>query len=272
MEEYINSTQVLIEKYGPNVIGALIILIVGYIAAKIIRRTFKKIFIKSKVDPTISSFILNLIYGLALTFVVLMTLTRLGVETTSFIAILGAAGLAVGFALKDSLSNFSAGIMLLIFRHFQVGDYIDGGGVSGSVEEIHIFSTKLVTPDNKVIYVPNSSLISGCLTNYSAKDTRRMDMVFGIGYEDDIAKAKSVLAEILDSDERVLKDPAPRIAVIEMGDSSVNIAVRPWTKREDYWEFYFDVHEKVKLRFDEESISFPFPQTDVHLYNSKEAV
>lgn len=272
MTEYFSSIQGIIQQYGLNVAGAILIFIIGYFASKIIRRAFRKIFEKSRVDSTISSFMLNIIYGLSLTFVALMTLTRLGVETTSFIAVLGAAGLAVGFALKDSLSNFAAGIMLLIFRHFKVGDYIEGGGVAGSVEEIHIFSTKLVTPDNKVIYVPNSSLISGSLTNYSAKETRRVDLVFGIGYGDDIAKAKAILAEILDSDERVLKEPAPQIALSELGDSSVNFVVRPWTLRENYWNLYFDVREKVKLRFDEENITIPFPQRDVHIHNTREAV
>ena len=182
---------------------------------------------------------------------------------------MGAAGLAVGFAVKDSLSNFSAGIMILIFRQFKVGDYIEGAGSSGSVEEINIFTTKLVTPDNKVIYVPNSSLISGNLINYSAKDTRRVDMIFGIGYKDDIPKAKQVINQILESDARILAEPAKQIVIISLGDSSVNLAVRPWVKKEDYWGVFFDITERVKLKFDEENISIPFPQRDIHIYNAK---
>ena len=267
MESYLEIGKSYLFTYGLRIIGALVLLALGFLAARLIRVLLRKILFKSNIDKTIVTFAANLLYGLALTFVVIMAMGQLGIETASFVAILGAAGLAVGFALKDSLSNFSAGVMLLVFRHFKVGDYIEGGGVAGSVEEIHIFTTRLVTPDNKVIYVPNSSLISGSLTNYTAKDTRRVDMIFGISYEDDISKARQVINEILSNDSRVLNDPAPQVAIIELGDSSVNFAVRPWVKKEDYWGVYFDVTEKVKLRFDEEDISIPFPQRDVHMYN-----
>ena len=267
MQDYLEIAKNYLLAYGLKVIGAIVILVVGIIIAKIIRSGFKKLLLKGNIDKTIVSFVANLLYGLALTFVVIMALSQLGVETTSFVAIIGAAGLAVGFALKDSLSNFSAGIMLLIFRHFKVGDYIEAGGVAGSVEEIHIFTTKLVTFDNKVIYVPNSSLISSNLTNYSAKDTRRVDMIFGISYEDDIRKTRAVITQILTEDQRVLKEPEAQVVILELGNSSVNFAVRPWVKKENYWAVYFDITEKIKLRFDEENISIPFPQRDVHVYN-----
>jgi small conductance mechanosensitive channel len=267
MESYLEIGKSYLFTYGLRIIGALVLLALGFIAARMIRALLRKILFKSNIDKTIVTFVANLLYGLALTFVMIMAMGQLGIETASFIAILGAAGLAVGFALKDSLSNFSAGVMLLVFRHFKVGDYIEGGGVAGSVEEIHIFTTRLVTPDNKVVYVPNSSLISGSLTNYTAKDTRRVDMIFGISYEDDISKARQVINDILSNDSRVFNDPAPQVVIIELGDSSVNFAVRPWVKKEDYWGVYFDVTEKVKLRFDEEDISIPFPQRDVHMYN-----
>lgn len=267
MEKYVNMISEFLVLYGLKVVGAIVIIVLGFFISKMIRRLFRRVLSKSRIDGTIVSFISNMIYGLILTFVAIMAMNQLGVETTSFVAILGAAGLAVGFALKDSLSNLSAGIMLIIFRHFKIGDYIEGAGVAGSVEEMNIFTTKLVTPDNKVIYVPNSTLISTSLINYSSKDTRRVDMIFGIGYEDDIPKARGIISSILKSDSRILIDPEPQIVIHSLGDSSVNFAVRPWVSKENYWDVYFDITEKVKLRFDEEKISIPFPQRDVHIYN-----
>lgn len=210
-------------------------------------------------------------YAALLAFVVLAALAQLGIQTTSFIAIIGAAGLAVGLALQGSLSNFAAGVMLIIFRPFKVGDFIEAAGVSGSVEEIMIFSTKLKSPDNKQLYVPNGSIISGTITNYSAKDQRRVDLVFGCGYGDDIKKAKALLEAIVKENPLVLDDPAPTIGVLELGDSSVNFAVRPWVATPDYWDVYFQITEEVKQRFDEAGISIPFPQRDVHLIQNKAA-
>jgi len=190
----------------------------------------------------------------------------MGVETTSFVAVLGAATLAIGFALQGSLSNFASGVMLIIFRPFKTGDFIEAGGATGTVEEVGVFATKIKTGDNKAVIAPNSSITSGNIINYSAKEMRRIDMVFGIGYGDDIKKAKEVLHSILDADARVLKDPAPTIGVLELADSSVHFACRPWVKTADYWGAYFEITEQVKLQFDAQGISIPFPQQDLHLH------
>lgn len=269
MENVMNYLYEWAATYGLNIIGAIIIFIVGKIVAKWARKIVVKLVDRSNVDVTISKFVGNLVYGLGIAFVIIMALSRLGVETTSVIAILGAAGLAVGFALQNSLSNFAAGIMLLFFRPIRVGDFIEAGGAMGVVEEIMVFSTKLKTPDNKIIFIPNGAIASGNIVNYSLEDTRRVDMTFGIGYTDDIKKAKDVILRILSQDDRILKDPAPTVNVSELADSSVNFVVRPWVKKEDYWGVYFDTTEKVKLAFDEEGISIPFPQTDVHLYQAQ---
>ncbi len=255
--------------YGLDILGAIVILVVGKIAAVWIKKISEKLFAKSKMDVTVSKFLGNIIYGLAITFVVIMALSKLGVETSSMVAILGAAGLAIGFALQNSLSNFAAGVMLLVFRPIRVGDFVEAGGVSGIVEEIHIFTTKLKTPDNKVIFVPNSKIAGDTITNYSLEDKRRVDMTFGIGYTDDIEKAKSIIYRVLSEDDRILKDPAPQVAVSELADSSVNFVVRPWVMKNDYWGVYFDTTEKIKKTFDAEGISIPFPQTDVHLYQAQ---
>ncbi|MCF8241146.1 MAG: mechanosensitive ion channel [Melioribacteraceae bacterium] len=266
MSQYWLLVETWLSKYSLQVVGAIAILVLGWIAAKLLRNFFKKLLVKASVEQTIIGFLSNLIYGLLITIVILMALGQLNVETGSLIAIIGAAGLAIGFALRDSLSNFAAGIMIIFFKIFKVGDYIEGSGTAGVVEEIHIFVTKLKSPDNKVIYVPNGGLIAGVIVNYSEKDTRRVDMVFGISYDDDIDKAKGILAGILENDSRVLKDPAPQIVLSALADSSVNFNVRPWVNSADYWGVYFDTTEAVKKRFDVEGISIPYPQRDVHLY------
>jgi len=225
---------------------------------------------KADVDETLISFVGNLTYIALLIFVIIAALNQLGVQTTSFIAIIGAAGLAIGLALQGSLANFAAGVLMIIFHPFKVGDYIEAAGVAGVVEEIQIFTTQLKTPDNKTIIIPNASVTGGSITNYSAKDTRRVDLVIGVGYGDDLKRVREVLEEVLAKDDRILDDPAPTIGVLELGDNSVNFAVRPWVKAEDYWGVYFDSTETVKRRFDEEGISIPFPQRDVHLYEYKE--
>jgi len=225
---------------------------------------------KADVDETLISFVGNLTYIVLLIFVIIAALNQLGVQTTSFIAIIGAAGLAIGLALQGSLANFAAGVLMIIFHPFKVGDYIEAAGVAGVVEEIQIFTTQLKTPDNKTIIIPNASVTGGSITNYSAKDTRRVDLVIGVGYGDDLKRVREVLEEVLAKDDRILDDPAPTIGVLELGDNSVNFAVRPWVKAEDYWGVYFDSTETVKRRFDEEGISIPFPQRDVHLYEYKE--
>lgn len=252
--------------YGPKLVGALAILVIGRMAIGILARLMRRLMTKANVDITLTKFVISLARILLMIFIVLAALSTLGVETTSFIAILGAAGLAVGFALQGSLSNFASGVMLIIFRPFKAGDFIEAGGTTGSVEGIHIFNTVLKTPDNKKVIVPNSNITGGNITNYSAKEERRVDMVFGIGYDDDLRKAKQVLEQLIADDPRILKDPAPTVAVSELGDSSVNFVVRPWVKTTDYWTVYWDFTEKVKVTFDAEGISIPYPQRDVHLH------
>jgi len=201
-------------------------------------------------------------------FIFIAALSQLGVQTTSFVAVIGAAGLAIGLALQGSLSNFAAGFLMLIFRPFKVGDYIEGAGTEGFVEETGIFTTLLKTPDNKVIIIPNAKLMSDTITNYSKKETRRVDMTFGVGYEDDLQKVRQALQNVIDQDERILKDPPPAILLAELADSSVNFFVRVWVKTPEYWNVFFDTTEKVKKQFDAEGISIPFPQRDVHLYQT----
>ncbi len=256
---------VLIE-LGFMVLGAVVILVVGRILAGILRNLLRRVLTRSHVEPTLVSFFCNLAFVAMMVFVVIMALGQLGVQTTSFIAILGAAGLAIGFALQGSLANFAAGVMLIIFKPFKVGDFIEAGGTAGIVEDIGIFTLELRTPDNKKVIVPNAKTTADNIVNYSAKDTRRVDMVFGVSYGDDLDKVRKVLKAILAEDERILPEPAPVIAVLELGDSSINFGVRPWVKSADYWGVYWDTIEKVKKRFDAEGISIPFPQRDVHLH------
>jgi len=254
--------------YGMKIVASLAILIIGRIVVGILTRVIGRLMRKSNADETLIKFILSLTKIALMTFVIISAVGALGVQTTSFVAIIGAAGLAVGFALQGTLSNFAAGVMLIIFRPFKSGDFVEAGGTSGSVEAVHIFNTVFKTPDNKLVTVPNSGVISSNITNYSAKDTRRVDLVFGIGYDDDIKKAKEIFERLLNEDSRVLKDPAPTVAVSELADSSVNFVVRPWVNTADYWGVYFDLTEKVKLTFDQENVSIPYPQTDVHLYQN----
>ncbi len=251
--------------YGMNLVFAIAIYVVGKWVAKIVKKSIVKIMTRTNVDPLLVTFSSNLAYAAMIVFVVIAALGQLGVQTTSFIAVLGAAGLAVGLALQGSLSNFAAGVLMIVFRPFKVGDFVEAGGTSGIVEEIDIFTTRIRTGDNKEIYVPNGNIMGDNIINYSAKETRRIDMVIGIGYDDDIKKAKAILEEIVASDDRILKDPAVTIGVVELADSSVNIAFRPWVKTADYWAVYFDLNETIKNRYDEASISIPYPQQDVHV-------
>ncbi len=259
----------LVAVWGIKVIAAIAIFIIGFWVAKLFRKIIEKVLANRNVDPTIGSFVANLAYYALLAFVVLAALGQLGIQTTSFIAIIGAAGLAVGLALQGSLANFAAGFLMIIFRPFKVGDVIEGAGTSGTVEKIQIFTTQLLTPDNKTVIIPNASLTAGNIVNYSTTGKRRVDMVFGIGYEDDIDKAKQIIIEAISADERVHKDPAPTVAVSELADSSVNFVVRPWVNTSDYWGVYFALTETIKKRFDQEGISIPFPQRDVHVYEHK---
>ena len=269
MEELTKEIQTIFTAYGLIVLGALAKLVIGIWIAKWLAKTSGKLLDKRSVDPTLTKFATSLLKITLIIFVIISAISQIGIETTSFIAIIAAAGLAIGFALQGSLSNFASGVMLIIFKPIKVGDYIEGGGAAGSVETIGIFVTTLVTPDNKVIYIPNSTLTGSNIVNYSVKDTRRVDMVFGIGYSDDIDKAKSTIQSVLESDSRILKDPAPKIVVSELADSSVNFNVRPWVNSADYWGVYFDITEQIKKKFDEQNISIPFPQRDIHMYQEK---
>ena len=262
----INQIQTLLSVYGLKVIAALAIFFIGKLIAKTVKSTVSKAMIKAKSDPILISFSTNMIYVALLAFIVVAALGQLGIQTTSFIAIVGAAGLAVALALQGSLSNFAAGVLMIIFRPFKQGDFIEGAGVAGVIEAVHIFNTVMRTGDNKTIIIPNAGLMNGNITNYTTKPTRRIDLIYGIGYDDDLKKAKAVLEDILQSDERILKDPAPLVAVHALADSSVNFAVRPWVNSADYWAVTFDLNERVKLRFNAEGISIPFPQRDVHLH------
>ena len=253
-----------------NIISAAVVLVVGIWAAKLIKKLVISLLEKKEIEPMLISFASSITYIALVAFVIIAALGQLGVQTTSFIAIIGAAGLAIGLSLQASLSNFASGVMIIFFRPFKVGDFVEAGSVSGVVEGIQIFSTQLRTGDNKAIIVPNANITSSNITNYSAKDERRVDLVFGIGYDDDIKQAKKILTDIVKKDKRILDDPAPVIAVSELADSSVNFVVRPWVKTEDYWGVYFDLTEAVKLRFDNEGISIPYPQQDVHMHQSNE--
>ncbi len=251
-----------------NLALAAVILFGGLWAARQLRNLVNNLLNKRGVDPMLSSFAASIAHILLIAFVVIASLGQLGIQTTSLVAIIGAAGLAIGLALQGSLANFASGVMIIAFRPFKVGDFIDAGGTSGVVEGIQIFSTQLRTGDNKTIIIPNSKITGGSITNFSAKETRRVDLVFGISYDDDIRMAKEILKDIVAADERILKDPAPVIAVSELADSSVKFVVRPWVKSADYWAVYFDLTENVKLRFDNEGISIPYPQRDVHMHQA----
>ena len=266
MEGLLEKAYEFLMVYGLKIVAAIAIFIIGRIGISVLVRLIGRMLKRSNADETLVKFLISLTRITLLTFLFIIVLGALGVQTASFIAVLGAAGLAVGFALQGSLSNFASGVMLIIFRPFKAGDYVEAGGTSGTVEQIAIFSTIMKTPDNKRVIIPNSKITGDTITNYSAMDTRRIDMVFGIGYGDDIKKAKDILTQLVTADSRVLKDPAPVVAVLELADSSVNFAVRPWVKTADYWDLYFDLTEKVKLTFDQQGISIPFPQTDVHLH------
>ena len=252
--------------YGTKILGAIAILVLGRLLTTFVTNFVKRLMEKSGAERTLTGFVKNLTRISLLVFTVIAALGTLGVETTSLIAVIGAAGLAVGFALQSSLSNIASGIMLVVFKPFKVGNYISAGGTSGVVEEIRIFSTILRTFDNRKIIVPNSRITADNITNYSAKDTRRIDLEFGVGYNDDLKRTRNILERIVKDDERILKDPKPEIGILELGESAVNFFVRPWVKATDYWSVKCDLLEKVKLTFDEEGISIPYPQRDIHLH------
>lgn len=244
---------------------AIVVLLVGLWVVKRITKVAHKTMEKKDVDPSLRPFLRDMLNALLTVILVVIVISMLGVETASLIAVLGAAGFAVGLALSGTLQNFAGGVIILIIRPYKVGDFIEAQGYSGTVEEIQIFNTILKTPANQIITIPNGPMSTGTVKNYSTEPTRRMDLTFGIGYSDDIDKAKKIISDIILNDERVLKDPEPMIAVSELADSSVNIVARPWFKNEDFWGFYWEIQEKVKKEFDAQGVSIPFPQMDVHL-------
>ena len=266
MEETVDTIISYVTLYGIKILLAIVIFYVGKMVAKWLSNMTTKVMQKKEVDTALVHFVSALVYYAILIFAVIAALGQIGIQTASFVAVIGAAGLAVGLALQGSLSNFAAGVLILLFRPFKIGDFIEAAGEAGVVEKILIFTTELKTGDNKKVIIPNAAVTGGSITNYSANDTRRVDLVMGIGYEDDIDKAKAILNDVVNADSRVLKDPAPTIAVVELADSSVNFVVRPWVATSDYWGVYFDLTEAVKKRFDAEGISIPFPQQDVHLH------
>lgn len=264
--DYMN---VYIIPWGINFVTALVVFVLGRWFAKVICRFLNRLMKRANVDAILIAFIENILYFALLIIVVIAALDRLGVNTTSVLAVFAAAGLAVGLALKDSLSNFAAGAMLVFFKPFKNGDYIEAGGQSGVVEEIRIFNTILRTGDNREVILPNSHIYGGTIINFSARDTRRIDLVFGIGYDDDIKQAKELIESAMAGDARILKDPAPVIMVLELADSSVNFAVRPWVKASDYWAVRSDLLEALKINCDAAGISIPYPQRDVHVYQQE---
>ena len=265
LDQYMEQLPGLVIKYGGMIFMALLIFVIGKWLARVISNMLVKAMEKKRVDVTITRFIGSLVYGALFAFVIVAALSQLGIETTSFIAVLGAAGLAVGLALQGSLSNFASGVLLIMFRPLRAGDFVEVAGVAGSVEEVGIFTTNLRTGDNKSIIIPNSSVMGDTITNYSLKPTRRIDLVIGISYDADIRRAKELLNQITSADQRILKDPETGIAVAELADSSVNFNVRPWVKSADYWPVKSDLLEAIKIRFDEHGIGIPYPQVDVHI-------
>jgi small conductance mechanosensitive channel len=271
MDEIIVKIEEVLALYGLKVVAAIITLIVGRIIAGIVRSVIRKAMTRAKVDPMLISFTTSVSYIALMAFVVVSALGRLGFATTSFVAILGAAGLAIGLALQGSLSNFASGVLMIIFKPFQVGNFIEAGGTAGIVEEITIFNTVMKTPDNRKIIVPNSSITGGNITNNSANPIRRIDLTIGVSYSDDLDKVRSVLEDVLKKETRMLAEPAYFIGISELADSSVNFAVRPWVNSADWWPTRCDLQETIKKRFDQEGICIPFPQQDVHMHQVNES-
>ena len=259
----------LIISYGPKLLGALAVLLIGSWVIKLIMRSFRNMLDKKEIDPSLKPFLRSLIHNLLRILLGISVLSTMDVEMSSFVAILGAAGLAIGLALSGTLQNFAGGMLILLFKPYKVGDFIDAQSYSGTVSEIQIFNTILKTPDNKTIIIPNGGLATGSMTNYSTEPKRRVDWTFGVAYGDDADKTRTVLRTLIDADTRILQDPEPFIAVSSLGDSSVNFVVRAWVNAEDYWDVFFDMNEKVYKTFAAEGLNIPFPQMDVHVHNAK---
>jgi small conductance mechanosensitive channel len=263
-----NAAWSFLQVYGWSILGAIITFIVGWWLIQIVLKILVNVLEKSKIEKSLVGFLRTLSDFLLKMILIITTLSMVGVDMTPFFAILGGLAIAVGIALKDSLGNFAAGVMILFFKPFKVGDYIETSGVSGSVLEIQIMTTVLKTPDNKHIIIPNGKVVTSVITNYSREETRRLNLVFGVGYESDMEKVRGLLKEIIESDERILKEPAPQILMSELANSSVNFSVRMWTKASDYWNVNFDMNEKVFKVFNDNGINIPYPQVDVHINQS----
>ena len=266
--QYMDTAMTLAMAYVPKLVLAIVVLLIGLWIIKRVVKLMNKAMERSSTEPTLAKFLGNLVSIGLKALLLISVASMVGIETTSFIAILGAAGLAIGLALQGTLANFAGGVLILLFRPYKVGDFVEAQGVSGSVAEIQIFNTVIMTPDNKRIIVPNGAISNGIITNFSAEATRRVDFVFGIGYDDDIAKAKGILERLVAEDPRALESPAPVVVVSELADSSVNFTVRVWVNAADYWGVFFDLTERVKLTFDQEGISIPYPQSDVHMHQA----
>lgn len=263
-----NAAWSFLQVYGWSILGAIITFIVGWWLIQIVLKILVNVLEKSKIEKSLVGFLRTLSDFLLKMILIITTLSMVGVDMTPFFAILGGLAIAVGIALKDSLGNFAAGVMILFFKPFKVGDYIETSGVSGSVLEIQIMTTVLKTPDNKHIIIPNGKVVTSVITNYSREETRRLNLVFGVGYESDMEKVRGLLKEIIESDERILQEPAPQILMSELANSSVNFSVRMWTKASDYWNVNFDMNEKVFKVFNDNGINIPYPQVDVHINQS----
>ena len=271
MQAVIDHAIPVLTTYGLRIVGAVLILVAGWIAARTVAGFARRALTRSKIDESLTGFAESLVKWAILVFALIAALAKFGVQTTSFIAVLGAAGLAVGLALQGSLSNFAAGVLILLFRPFRVGDVIDSSGSRGKVKEIGILTTTLATPDNQMVILPNASVLSDKIVNVNAYPTRRVDLVAGISYGDDVGQAREILLEMLSSHPQVLEDPEPVVEVLELADSSVNLAVRPWVRTEDYWPVFFDLHRSIKLDLEGSGLSIPFPQRDVHLFQAAKA-
>lgn len=267
MKEILPKIYEWISAFGLKFIAALFILIIGKIIASSIKKILLNMLKKKNVDPSISSFVASLTYSILWIFVILAALSQLGIQTTSFMAVIGAAGLAIGLALQGSLSNFAAGFLIILFRPFKMGDYVDAGGQSGSISKITIFTTEFHSVDNKKIVVPNSKIMNNNIINYTAEDTRRVDLSFGVGYESDVKKVHEIIDSVIAKHDLILKDPPPFVRLGKLNDSSLDFTVRVWVKTADYWTVHFDLIETVKEEFDKNEINIPFPQMDVHIKN-----
>jgi small conductance mechanosensitive channel len=268
LQEFLTDANLIptLTSWAINIVLAILIWLVGKWISKRVTKLLRRLMERAELDPTLVSFLGNIVYGILLAAVALAALDTLGIPVTSLVAVVGAAGLAVGLALKDSLGNFAAGVMLVLFRPFSKGDFVEVAGVAGTVEAVRIFSTVLTTPDNKEIIIPNGQISADTITNYSANDTRRVDLVFGVAYDDDLKAAREVLTRICAEHPMILAEPATKIFVLNLGDSSVDFAVRPWVNKDDYWTVYGDLMEQAKTGLEAAGCSIPFPQRDVHLH------